>query len=702
MNATEHRELRQLLDDYLEMYASRDDRLTARFSDDFSGFTGGGDRLVHDKDEWIAITRQDFAQVKERIRIELKDVSIQSLTETIAVATSFFTIHLPIQDDVLSRETARLVLIFRREAPEGAPSAWKICHSGISIPYHLVREGEIYPLRELLTRNQELGQTVAERTLQLEEANESLRRANEALQASEARYRSIVNASPDDITITDPQGRIVMVSPMALTMFGYTGSETFLGRPLTDFLVPEDRPRAAAQIALKVAGAVTGPSEYLALRPDGSTFDLEVNSEFMRDANGALTGMVVIARDISERKRAQQDREKLESQHQKVQRAESLGRMAGAIAHHFNNSLHAVSLSVELALAELEAGEVAAEHLIEALASARKAAEVSRSMLTYLGQSGGGREPLDLAEACQRSVSLLRAVLPKDLTLQADVTGPGPRVRASVSDLQQAVGNLVTNAAEAMTPGQGTIRVALRVVAAEDVPSRHRFPLGCTLTHPSYACLEVSDSGSGIAAHDIDNLFEPFFSTKFTGRGLGLPVALGIVRAHEGVITVTSEPGRGSSFCVYLPASTEPMAEALRVLPEPSSPTARRTVLVVDDEPAVLRVAARALGRRGFDVLTAGDGVEAMAILSANRAVVGCVVCDVTMPRMNGWDTLSAIRALAPTLPVILASGYGEAQVMAGEHPEKPDAFLSKPYDLQTLVGALDRAFSAARAVTRA
>jgi ketosteroid isomerase-like protein len=172
MDASDYAEIRQLLDDYLRMYATRDDRLTSYFSDDFSGFTGGGDFLVKDREAWVAITRQDFAQVKDPIRIELKDLAFQFLADSIAVATSFFTIHLPIKDHVLSRETARLVLIFRKE-----PSGWRICHSSISIPYHLVREGEVYPLQELMERNQVLETLVAERTAKLNAQNLELMEA---------------------------------------------------------------------------------------------------------------------------------------------------------------------------------------------------------------------------------------------------------------------------------------------------------------------------------------------------------------------------------------------------------------------------------------------------------------------------------------------------------------------------------------------
>ena len=175
MDATDYEEIRQLFDNYQSMYASRDDRLTNFFSEDFSGFTGGGDNLVKDREEWVAITRQDFAQVKDPIRIELKDLAIQSLSDTIAVTTAFSTLHLPIEDHVLSRTVARLVLIFRKES-----SGWKICHSSISLPDGMAREGEVYPLQELTERNHLLEEQIAERTIQLTEAKKAAEAANRA------------------------------------------------------------------------------------------------------------------------------------------------------------------------------------------------------------------------------------------------------------------------------------------------------------------------------------------------------------------------------------------------------------------------------------------------------------------------------------------------------------------------------------------
>jgi len=222
--------LRKLLDDYLVMYALRDDRLTTYFSDNFSGFTGGGDFLVKDNASWVAITRQDFAQVSNALRVELKDVSIQSLSETVAVATSFFTIHLPIKDHILSRETARLVLIFRKEA-----AGWKIAHSSISIPYQGVRAGEVYPLKDLADRNRFLEEQVAERTAQLSAANASLHRTNEELARESAGHERTERQLQESLASRTHELR----EATGAALRAGADEEDRIGRELHDSLCPE-------------------------------------------------------------------------------------------------------------------------------------------------------------------------------------------------------------------------------------------------------------------------------------------------------------------------------------------------------------------------------------------------------------------------------------------------------------------------------
>jgi PAS domain S-box-containing protein len=381
------------------------------------------------------------------------------------------------------------------------------------------------------------------------------RQAEAALQRSEERYRSILNASPDDITITDLQCRILMVSPAAVSMFGFTHTEEGHGRLLTDFVIPEDRVRAAAHIALKVQGGVTGPNEYRGLRRDGSTFAIEANSEFIRDAAGAPTGMVFVVRDITERKQAEEARERLELQNQQLQKSESLGRMAGAIAHHFNNQLHAVMMSLEHALVSLPPAARQTGSLAIALQSARKAAELSSLMLTYLGRSSANPEPLDLSALCRRSLSLLHAVKPREVELETDLPAAGPVIKANENQIQQVLTNLATNGWEACAGG-GIIRLSVTTVPPSAIPALHRFPVDGRLRDTAYGCLEVTDTGCGMAEPDIGKIFDPFYTTKFVGRGMGLAVVLGIIRASGGIITVESTPGRGSSFRVYMPVAT--------------------------------------------------------------------------------------------------------------------------------------------------
>ena len=359
--------------------------------------------------------------------------------------------------------------------------------------------------------------------------------------------------------------------------------------------------------------------------------------------------------------------------------------MAAAIAHHFNNHLAAVMGNLELAIGDVPHGAGSDERLTDALHAARDAAEVSKLMLTYLGQTHAQPEPLDLSEVCRRSLPLLRAAMPKDRVLETDLPSPGPAISANANEIQQVLTNLVTNAWEAGSDGQGRGSPDRQDGFSAEIPASRRFPLDWRPRDNDYACLEVMDRGSGIAEKDIEKIFDPFFSSKFTGRGLGLSVVLGIARAHGGAVTVETEPGRGSTFRVFLPVSNAEVASQADEAPRSPEIAWGGTVLLVEDEPMVRKLGQSALTSLGFEVLLAGDGVEAMEVFRQHKDEVRCVVCDVTIPRMDGWETLAALRKLAPGLPVVLASGYDKSHVMAGNHPELPGAFLSKPYRLHEL-----------------
>lgn len=380
------------------------------------------------------------------------------------------------------------------------------------------------------------------------------------------------------------------------------------------------------------------------------------------------------------------ERAALEARNRQLRKAESLGRMAGAIAHHFNNQLQSVLLNLEM----LQSPSGDPSHRVDrARAAAERAGEVSRLMLAYLGQTSGDRQPQSLGDLCRGCLPILQAAMP-DRPLALDLPRPEPMVVANAPELQQVLANLVTNAAEAMAGREGPVRVRLSIQASADFPLARGFPVDWRPTTAECACLEVVDTGHGIAEPDLDLLFDPFFTTRFTGRGLGLPVALGIVQAHGGAIAVASRPGGGSTFRVFLPLHARAAVPAPGAAGDARPARPSGTVLLVDDDPLVLEVAGALVGRMGFKVRTAADGDAALAAFALEPEAFQCVITDLTMPGKDGWDVLAALRRIRPDLPVILASGYARGQVLAASRAEGPQAFLWKPYTRDQLRQALD------------
>ncbi|MDP2877181.1 MAG: PAS domain S-box protein [Holophaga sp.] len=414
----------------------------------------------------------------------------------------------------------------------------------------------------------------------------------------------------------------------------------------------------------------------------------ESTPKLLPDGEILWHGFVV---DITEGKILEAEKAALLAQNHQLKKSESLGRMASSIAHHFNNKLQAVLGNLELINA-LPKGADPARFLAMAKKGAEKAAEVSRSMLIYLGQTTLKREPCRLADCCKDALPLLQQALPSSLTLEMNFPTQSPIVEANAEQLQQLLTNLLSNAGEAMEDRQGTVRLTLRACSANEIATAHRFPYAWQPDQPSYACLEVADSGGGMAEADLDKIFDPFFSTKFVGRGLGLAVVLGIVQAHGGAITVTSRLGHGSAFRVYFPV----VVEAVSDLPEnnhselqPEAAVSGGTLMLIDDDPMVLESTKVMVEMLGFNVLTALDGVAALQVFRQHQAAIRLVITDLTMPRLDGWSTLAALRQLEPNLPVILASGHDKAHALEGAHAEQPQAFLSKPYGIEQLREAL-------------
>jgi len=559
-----------------------------------------------------------------------------------------------------------------------------------------------------------------------------------SLQKSEAQYRYLVENSNDIIWAFD-------IASQEFT-FSSSAVERILGYPvdsekkmtLDDIFSRETKKQVLTAFGKLFTGQIEGDRvavEAEHLRHNGGKVWMEISATVLKDGGGKPVGFTGVSRDITERKTAEAEKAALEAQTRQLQKAESLGRMAGAIAHHFNNQLQVVMGNLHMAMGDLPNADRAVESMTEAMQAARRAARVSGQMITYLGQATGKRETLDLSETCRLALPMLQSAMPGNMIIETDLPSPGPAVHANANQMEQVLTNLVTNAWESMSEAGGAIYLTVRTVSAADIPPRHRFPIDWQPETNVYACIEARDAGPGITEQDMEKLFDPFFSTKFTGRGLGLSVVLGIVRAHGGGIAVesryragsreqgagegedggqgsedgrrktddgvggraTAEPGTGNAeplgsvFWVFLPVSAEEIARPAEKSAKAPAPKGGGTVLLVEDAAQVRKLGVRMLELMGWKVLAAKDGVEGVEIFRERRDDIGFVLCDLTMPRMDGWQTLEALHKIRPDIPVILASGYDEASVMSGDHAEWPQAFLGKPYSLEDLREAIGR-----------
>jgi CheY-like chemotaxis protein len=360
-----------------------------------------------------------------------------------------------------------------------------------------------------------------------------------------------------------------------------------------------------------------------------------------------------------------------------------MGLLAGGIAHDFNNLLMGVLGNADLALTMLSPENPAHDFVRTILDTGKKLADLTNQMLAFSGKGRFVVQPMDLNRIVRNLGDLLGMAVPKGVEIRYDLDPDLPRVEADASQLRQLVLNLVTNAGEAIGKLEGSIAVATGTVHA----SREFFRqtrLGKSLPEGEYVSFEVTDTGAGIEPDAMKKIFDPFFSTKFSGRGLGLAAVHGIVRSHNGAIRLESEPGQGSTFQVLFPPAARPAS---------STPVARKrgvfkgkgTVLVVDDEESVRSVAEKMLRNLGFDVLTAVDGVEGLETLRAHEPSITGVLLDLTMPRMDGKEAFVRIREILPDLPVLLMSGYNQQEVQARFAGAGLAGFLQKPFTLASL-----------------
>ena len=407
----------------------------------------------------------------------------------------------------------------------------------------------------------------------------------------------------------------------------------------------------------------------------------------IRDARGLVIGTVGLARDITERKKAEEQRQLLERRMQETQKLESLGVLAGGIAHDFNNLLVSVLTNAELALRALSGKadpSYAAERVTDIRNAALHAAELTNQMLAYSGRGHFDVRPVSLTELIRDMTQLLCASLSKKAQVRYELLPELPAVQGDIAQLRQVIMNLITNASDALGDRAGVIQVRTGTEQVRATLPDLYGPI--PLPPATYAFLEVTDDGCGMSEETRARLFEPFFTTKFTGRGLGLSAVQGIVRGHGGGIVLRTAVGQGTTIKVLLPCTDKPTRPALRQPTEPpSSWTGSGLVLMVDDDPRVRSVTELLLRDLGFDVLAAASGRDAIRQFEQHADRIRVVLLDVTMPDLSGDQVLEELRRRRADIKVLLCSGYAEEEMQERFSSQDMASFLQKPYTRSSL-----------------
>ena len=475
--------------------------------------------------------------------------------------------------------------------------------------------------------------------------------AERRLSESERRYRTLVELAHEGVWQIDQDAVTVYVNPAMAAMLGYEAPE-MIGRTLYDFMDGHGVEVARHNLTRRAKGIAEG-HDFEFVTKDGRRIYTAMATRPLHDEAGRYQGAIAGVIDMTEWRQ-------LEQKMLQAHKLESLEVMAGGIAHDFNNLLQTILGNADLALmggpypGDLQTALEAVEK------AAHQAAGLCRQMLAYAGRGVYAMEPLRLDELVLDLESLLKATISRKVDLRFELSTDLAPVTADPTQLRQVVVNLVTNAAESLQDGSGTVTVSVRSSRLDAEPTS-RF-LGADRMEPGdYAVLAVADSGCGIAPAVIDSIFDPFFSTKFTGRGLGLAVVRGVARGHGGGMTLSSAPGRGSCFEVWLPAApaearlqTAPAAEPKVALP----PAAGRAVLVADDDEELRELVLRMFERLGWQAVGVADGAEAVAALAAAPDRFSLVLLDWSMPVMDGREALEIIRRSAPSMPVFMSSGH--------------------------------------------
>ncbi len=521
--------------------------------------------------------------------------------------------------------------------------------------------------------------------MRVEQLENMVKERTEGLRQSEALYRNLIETTAAVAWEVDLiSKRFTFISPQIRDLSGFPPEDWVDFDFWAEHVHPEDRERVVSYCQEDTAKGLDHAFEYRMLTADERIVWVRdcVSVITEEDKPRALRGFFI---DITEHKLAEKERQKLELQIQQAQKLESLGALAGGIAHDFNNILTGILGSADLALIDLPSSSSANSLIREILKAGHRASDLTNQMLAYSGQGRFVIEYVDLSAIIKDMSSLLESSVTGRNTLQFKLDDDLPAIEADVTQLQQITLNLVSNAAEASGERGGRVTVITRAGKCDEKHSQI-YPSDSPLrSGDPCVVLEVSDTGCGMNTDIKGQIFDPFFTSKFTGRGLGLAAVLGIVRSHRGGIIVESKLGRGTTFTIMFPALNLPIKLAKNIQEEQTAAQSTGTILLVDDEEAIRSVTGRILERLGYNVLVAEDGVEALEIFQSHQDEIACVLLDLTMPNMDGKETFTELKKIKSDVQVILSSGYSKHELKKSFKDSGLAGFIQKPYTIALL-----------------
>ncbi len=532
---------------------------------------------------------------------------------------------------------------------------------------------------------------VRRRTAEIRALAEKLARESEEHRESDDRYRRLVENAPDAIITLDPDGRFSSINPFCETLTGWKREE-WIGRPFLPLVHSEDLDKARSGFSGALHGQKTPMTELRVMNKTGEFIWMEfiLTPQFHHEK---VNGVLAIGRDISARHTAASAQEALELQLRRAQKMEAIGRLAGGIAHDFNNFLTIIMANCGLARMDVPTAHPVAERLEQINRASVRAAGLVQQILTFSSNREQERTIINLKSALKEVSIMLRSTLHRSIELRTQFVSDCPCVLADAGQIQQIILNLATNAAHAMKERGGVLDVSLNSIQIdEELAARNP-----DLRPGAYARLVVSDSGHGMDTATQERIFEPFFTTKPQGEGsgLGLSVVHGIVKSHEGAITVYSEVGRGTSFNIYFPAAKG--NEPCRIEnPTRNFPLGQgEHILFVDDELGLLECGQRMLERLGYRVTTAINGSAALEMIRSRTHTFDCIITDFTMPDVSGTALARECRTLIPNTPIILMSGYCGVMTAEALRSQGIQELIQKPFTPQAIAEAVRRVLSA-------